>query len=98
MLVILGGRLTAWEAGAVLGNANPLPLESPALDVWDVLLIVCRCGEQFIRIVSTNQKSLLILELLLGLLLFPGQGVTQGANTGAWGFLSLVFCGTGGCC
>lgn len=35
--------MTAWEAGAVLGNANAL--ESPALDVWDVLLVVCHCGE-----------------------------------------------------
>lgn len=39
---------------------------------------------EFIRIVSTNQKSSLILELLLGiLLLFPGHGVIRGANTGA---------------
>lgn len=30
-----------WEGGAVVGNADPLPLESPALDVWDVLLVVC---------------------------------------------------------
>lgn len=45
MLVILGGRLPAWEAGAVLGNANPIPLGSPAFDVWDILLIICQCGE-----------------------------------------------------
>lgn len=84
-MVILGGRLTAWEAATVLGNANLLTLESPALDVWNVLLVVCYCGEwRIVRIVSTNQKSLLLLELLLGLLLlFSGQGVIRGANTGA---------------
>lgn len=73
-----------WEAGLFWGMLTTpfgksclgcLRCFVSCLPVW---------GMKFIRIVSINQKSSLILELLLGLLLlFPGQGVIQGANTGA---------------
>jgi len=91
-VVILGGRLVLWRGRSVLGNADPLPLEKKALSqlqTWDVGMfceVLAGClriwGLEFLGTVSANLRSLLLLELLLGLFLwFSGQGVIPGANT-----------------
>lgn len=70
------------------GRQNPLllenkvPLQLLTSGVWGCFTSCLQVwGMMFIEIVATNQKSVLVLELLLGFfLLFLGQGVIRGAN------------------